>query len=54
MEKLNLESLGVHLFRFRDRLALMAHDMHAGVALANEQIDSGRALARLRAMQDFT
>jgi anthranilate phosphoribosyltransferase len=31
----------------------LAHDMHAGVALANEQIDSGRALAKLRALQDF-
>jgi anthranilate phosphoribosyltransferase len=31
----------------------LAHDMHAGVALAREQIDSGRALAKLRALQDF-
>ncbi len=31
----------------------LAHDMHAGIALANEQIDSGRALAKLRALQDF-
>lgn len=31
----------------------LAHDMHAGVALANAQIDSGRALAKLRAMQAF-
>ena len=31
----------------------LAHDMHAGIALANGQIDSGRALAKLRALQDF-
>jgi anthranilate phosphoribosyltransferase len=31
----------------------LAHDMHAGIAQANEQIDSGRALAKLRALQDF-
>ena len=31
----------------------LAHDMHAGVALANEQIDSGRALAKLRELQSF-
>lgn len=31
----------------------LVHDMHAGVALAAEQIDSGRALAKLRALQDF-
>jgi anthranilate phosphoribosyltransferase len=31
----------------------LAHDMHAGIALANKQIDSGRALAKLRALQDF-
>jgi anthranilate phosphoribosyltransferase len=30
-----------------------AHDMHAGIALANEQIDSGRALAKLRGLQNF-
>jgi anthranilate phosphoribosyltransferase len=31
----------------------LAHDMHAGVALANEQIDSGLALAKLRALRQF-
>jgi len=31
----------------------LAHDMHAGMALANEQIDSGRALEKLRAAQGF-
>ncbi|HWB60374.1 MAG TPA: anthranilate phosphoribosyltransferase [Chthoniobacteraceae bacterium] len=31
----------------------LAHDMHAGMALAGEQIDSGRALAKLRALQAF-
>ena len=30
-----------------------AHDMHAGIALANERIDSGRALAKLHAMREF-
>ena len=31
----------------------LAHDMHAGIALASEQIDSGHALAKLRALQGF-
>jgi anthranilate phosphoribosyltransferase len=31
----------------------LAHDMHAGMALASEQIDSGRALAKLKAAQSF-
>lgn len=31
----------------------LAHDMHAGITLAKEQIDSGRALAKLRVLQDF-
>lgn len=31
----------------------LAHDMHAGMTLAKEQIDSGRALAKLHAMQNF-
>ena len=31
----------------------LAHDLHAGMALANEQIDSGRALEKLRAAQGF-
>ena len=31
----------------------LARDMHAGMSLAGEQIDSGRALAKLRALQDF-
>jgi anthranilate phosphoribosyltransferase len=31
----------------------LAHDMHAGVALAREQIDSGRALAKLLELRKF-
>jgi anthranilate phosphoribosyltransferase len=31
----------------------LAHDMHAGVAMAGEQIDSGRAAAKLRALREF-
>jgi anthranilate phosphoribosyltransferase len=34
-------------------VAGLAHDMHDGVGLAREQIDSGRALAKLRALQNF-
>jgi len=32
----------------------LAHDMHAGMALANEQIDGGNALAKLHAAQRFS
>jgi len=31
----------------------LAHDLHAGMALANEQLDSGRALGKLRVLQKF-
>lgn len=31
----------------------LAHDLHAGMALAAEQIDSGRAFGKLRALQAF-
>ncbi|MGB8352644.1 MAG: anthranilate phosphoribosyltransferase [Chthoniobacteraceae bacterium] len=31
----------------------LVHDLHAGMALANEQIDSGRALGKLRELQKF-
>jgi anthranilate phosphoribosyltransferase len=31
----------------------LAHDMHAGVILARRQIDTGRALAKLHALQNF-
>jgi len=32
----------------------LAHDLHAGMALANEQIDNGRALRKLRELQQFS
>jgi len=34
-------------------VAELAHDMNEGIALAREQIDSGRALAKLRALQNY-
>ena len=34
-------------------VAELAHDMNEGIALAREQIDSGRAFAKLRALQNY-
>jgi anthranilate phosphoribosyltransferase len=34
-------------------VAGIAHDMSEGIAFAREQIDSGRALEKLRAFQQF-
>jgi anthranilate phosphoribosyltransferase len=34
-------------------VAELAHDMNDGIALAREQIDNGRALAKLRALQNY-
>jgi anthranilate phosphoribosyltransferase len=34
-------------------VAGLARDMNAGIALAREQIDSGRALEKLRALQNY-
>ncbi|HEY2614179.1 MAG TPA: anthranilate phosphoribosyltransferase, partial [Chthoniobacterales bacterium] len=34
-------------------VAGLAADMNEGIALAKEQIDSGRALKKLRALQQF-
>jgi anthranilate phosphoribosyltransferase len=34
-------------------VAELARDMNEGIALAREQIDSGRALAKLRALQNY-